>query len=100
MCPHCHRLLLVDYVWWVSTKHCEKKKGAACGGQYDWRNPNRVRVKQDSMDRSEAKVFRAQAPPQGACENLVSARKLLASQHDSPVQVLVEGLQEQCRLNE
>ena len=38
------------------------------------------------------------APPQGACENLVSARKLLASQQlrsDSTVQ---EGLKEKIRL--
>ena len=39
-----------------------------------WMNPNRVLVFLDSTDRSEAKVFRAHAPPQGACENLVCAQ--------------------------
>ena len=44
---------------------------AACGGQYNWKDPNRVLLKQDSADPSKANVFRAHAPPQGACENLV-----------------------------
>ena len=59
-------------------------------------------VIQDSTDRSEAKVFQAHAPPQGACENLVYALKLLAKQQlgsDSPVQVLVEGLEEESSFN-
>ena len=32
---------------------------AACGGQYDWRAPNRLLVRQDSVDPREANVFRA-----------------------------------------
>ena len=59
-------------------------------------------VIQDSADTSEAKVFRAHAPPQGACENLVCALKLLAKQQmggESLMQVLVAGLQEQSRFN-
>ena len=32
---------------------------AACGGQYDWKDPNRVLVTHDVADPSEAKVFRA-----------------------------------------
>ena len=51
---------------------------AACGGQYDWRNPHGVLVIQDSTDRREAKVFRAQAPPNGVCQNLVCTLELLA----------------------
>ena len=42
----------------------------------------------------EAKVFRAHAVPQGLCENLISALKLLANQQrdgDSPIQNIVTG---------
>ena len=84
---------LEDYIWWVLTGHGKKLCNwwcAACVGQYNWRDPNRVLVVQDSTDRSEAKVFRAHAPPLGACENLVCALKLLANQQtggDSLVRV-------------
>ena len=47
-------------------------------------------------------MFRANAPPNGACENLVCALKLLAQSSswggDSFVQVPVEDLQERSRL--
>ena len=62
--------------------------------------PNRVLVFLDSTGPSEAKVFRAHAPPHGACENLVCGLRLLGDQQlggGSPVQVLVEGVQEQGR---
>ena len=67
-CLHCHRYPLKNYIWRVSSGHGDgnnsKKKHcnwwcAACGGQHDWENPNRVSVIQDNTDRSEAKVFRA-----------------------------------------
>ena len=48
----------------------------------------------------EAKVFRAHAVPQGLCENLISALKLLASQQkdgDSSLQNIIMGLNEKCR---
>ena len=32
---------------------------AACGGQYNWRDPNRVLLLQNCADPSEAHVFRA-----------------------------------------
>ena len=70
---------------------------AAYGGQYDWRNPNRILVIHDSTDRREATGFRAHAAPHGVCDNLFNALKLLANQQqggDSLVEVLVEGLQE------
>ena len=73
---------------------------AACGGQDKWRDTTRVST-QDSKDSSEAEVFPAHAPPQGACEHLVCALKLLANQQtggDSLVDTLFEGLQEQSRL--
>ena len=59
---------------------------AACGGQCDWKNPNRVLVIQDN---TEAKVFQAHTPPQEMCEHLVIALKLLTNQQkdgDGPVQ--------------
>ena len=42
----------------------------------NWKDPNRVLLVQDCADPSDAKVFRAHAPSQGACENLVCALKV------------------------
>ena len=42
--------------------------------------------------KDEAKVFRALAVPQGLCENLINALKLLANQQkdgDSPIQNII-----------
>ena len=42
-----------------------------------------------------AKVFRAHAVPQGLCENLINALKVLANQQkdgDSPIQNIITGL--------
>ena len=98
VCPHCHRCPLGDYLWWVSSGHGDvhrkKKKQrnwwrAACGGQYEWENPNGILIIQDSTDRHEANVFRAHAPPHGVCDKLINALKLLANQQtggDSPVE--------------
>ena len=61
------------------------------------RAPNRILVVQLGTDASEGKVFRAHAAPQGLCENLINALKLLANQQtdgDSPIQSIVTGLQE------
>ena len=94
-CPHCHRCPLEDYIWWV-LRHGEKQSNwwcAACGGQCDWRNSNRVLVFLDTTDRGEAKVFRADATPNGVRENFVCALKLLGNPpcgSDTPVKVLVE----------
>ena len=55
---------------------------AACGGQYNWRNPNRVLVIQDSKDPQRGEGVSGHAPPQGACENLVCARKLFGEPAD------------------
>ena len=49
-------------------KHCNWWC-AACGGQCNWSDPNRVLVFQDSVCPSEAKVSRTHALPQGTCEN-------------------------------
>ena len=70
----------------------------ACGGQYDWKAPNRIPVIQDRMKRRHAKKFGAHMAPQGMCDNLIDALKLLANQQkdgDSPVKMF---LQEESRL--
>ena len=74
-------------IWWC----------AACGGQYDWRAPNRILVIQVSVDPREAKVFRAHAAPQGLCDNLINSLKFLTNQQkdgDSPVESIVTGRRE------
>ena len=56
---------------------------------------------QDSTDRRDAKVFRAHAAPQGVCDILVKAPKLLVNQQkdvESPDKMVVQGLQETSRL--
>ena len=50
---------------------------------------------QFGTNEDEAKVFRAHAVPQGHCESLINAPKLLANQQrggDSPSQNIVTGL--------
>ena len=97
---------LEDYIWWVSMGHGDsnnrKKKHcnwwcAACGGRYEWRAPNRILVVQLGTNAHEAKVFKAHAAPQGLCETLMNALKLLANQQtdgDSPIQSIVTGVKE------
>ena len=49
----------------------------------EWRAPNRILVVQRGTNEDWAKVFfRAHAVPQGLCENLNNALKLLANQHN------------------
>ena len=75
---------------------------AAWGGLYNWKDPNRVLVIQDGTDASEAKVFRAHAPSQGAFHNLVCSLKLLANTQagsDNLLDTIFESLPEQSRLN-
>ena len=101
VCPHCHCFPLEDYTWWVSAgqKPCSWWC-AACGGQYDWRAPNRILVIQDSTDHREAKVSRAHSAHQKTRENSTNALKLLTNQQkdgDSPVGTVVAGLLERSR---
>ena len=56
-----------------------KRREESRGGQHHWSDPNTVLVAQDGADPSEAKVFRAHVPPQGACGNHMSAVKVLAN---------------------
>ena len=105
VCLHCHRYPLGAYIWWVSAKHGKKQSKkkqcnwwcAACGGQNDWRNQNRV-FGSYRTDSSEEKVSRVHAPPNGVCENLIQANQQMGG--DSRVPVLVGGgLQERSRLH-
>ena len=80
-------------------KHCDWWC-AACGGQYEWRAPNRILVVQLGVNANEAKVFKADAAPLGLWENLINALKLLANQQkggDSPIRSITTGLRERSR---
>ena len=81
LCPHCNSFLLEDYIWWVSAgKKHSSWWCAACGDHNDWRAPNRLLVVQTGASATQARVFKAHAVPQGLCENLIDAVKLLAKQ--------------------
>ena len=89
LCPNCKSFPLEDNVWWGF----QLARITAAGGarsvdkKYDWRAPNRLLVVQTGDSASQAKVVKAHAVPQGLCENMMSALKLLASQQkngDSP----------------
>ena len=70
---------------------------AACGSQHEWRAPNIILVVQLGTNPNEAKVFKAHAAPQGLCDNLINALKLLANHPkdgDSPIRSFVTGLHE------
>ena len=107
--PYCNCFPLKDYNWWLSSGHGDgnnrKKKYcswwcAACGGQNEWRAPNRILVVQLGTNANEAKVFRAYAAPQGLCDNLNNALSLLANQQkdgDSPIQSIVTGFHERSK---
>ena len=103
VCPHCHCLQLEDYIWCVSSGHGKKQCNwwcAACGGQCDGRAPNKVLVIQDSTDHRNTKLFLAHAAPQGMCDHLISALKLLANDQTdshSPVWMILLGLPEESR---
>ena len=80
-------------------KHCSWWC-AICGEKYEWRAPDRLLVVQTGVSASQAKVFKAHAVPQGLCENLINALKLLANQQKdgySPIQGIVTGLCERSR---
>ena len=59
-------------LWWC----------AICGEKQDWKQPNRLLVVQTGESVEQAKVFKAHAIPQGLCENLITALKLLANQQE------------------
>ena len=79
VCPHCRCFPLEDHIRWVSPGHGDgnnrktKQRNwwcAACGGQQDWRAPNRILVVQLGVNANDAKVFKAHAAPFGLCDGL------------------------------
>ena len=82
LCPNCNSFLLEEYVWWVSAGKNYSWWCAICGEKYDWKQPNRLVVAQTEERVEQAKVFTAHAIPQGLCENLINALKLLANQQE------------------
>ena len=81
-------------------KHCNWWC-AACGGQYEWRGPNRISVVQIGANTDRAKVSKAHAAPLGLCDDLINALQLLANQQkdgDSPIQSIITGLHERIRM--
>ena len=107
--PYCNCFPLEDCTWSSSglgDGSNRKKKQcrwwcAACGGQYDERAPNRPTDDTSvSANAHEAKAFKAHAAPQGLCDNLVNALKLLTNQQKdgvSPLESIVTGLREKSR---
>ena len=68
-------------MWWVSAgKNTEIGGAQSVEKSFEWRAPNRLLVVQTTASASQAKVFKAQAVPQGLCENLINPLKLLANQ--------------------
>ena len=83
LCPNCNSFPLEDYVWWVlAGKKHTSWWCAMCGKKYNWKQPNRLLVLQTGERVEQAKVFKAHAIPQGLCENLINALKLLANQQE------------------
>ena len=81
VCPQCNSFPLEDFFWWVSTaKKCCSWWCAICGETHEWGARNRILVVHLGTNEDEANVFRAHAFPQGPCENLINALKLLANQ--------------------
>ena len=72
-------------LWRTTVGGYRPNTSTAVGGwqsveKYGWRAPNRLLVVQTGVSASMAKVFKAHAVPQGLCENLINALKLLANQ--------------------
>ena len=100
LCPNCNSFPLEDYIWWVTAGRNTKWWCAICGEKYDWRQPNRLLVVQTGEGVEQTKVFKAHAIPQGLCENLINALKLLANQQengDDLLQNIVKDLGKESR---
>ena len=95
LCSHCNSFPLGDYVLMVTAGKTTKWWCAICGEKCDWRQPNRLLVVQTVESVEHAKVFKAHSIPQGLCENLINALKLLANpqeDEDGLVQNIVTNL--------
>ena len=82
-CPYCHRFL-IEGIYLVGFNKAREEAVQLLVRRarqpVQRRKPEQSLGYKDSTDCSEAKVSRAHAPPQGACENFVCAPKLLANQ--------------------
>ena len=93
LCHICARIATVSH-WKTTFGGSPLGRSTAAGGtpsveKNDWRVPNRLLVVQTCDSVSQAKDVKAHAGPQGLCENLINALKLLANQQkdgDSPIQ--------------
>ena len=62
----------------------------ACGGQCNWKNPNRILALQNSTDRRSS----ARGDTRNLCDNLINAFKLVVNRQkagDSPVNMVVQA---------
>ena len=64
----------------------------ACGGQFDWREGNTVLTTQASCRLEDIWVFKAHAPPPGACDNMIILRE-----KGNIIEVVHEGIKESSR---
>ena len=95
LCQNCNSFPLEDNRWWVSAG----KEALQLVVPNLWRkNLNGERPTghwwQTGASASQANVSNARAVPQGLCENLINAFKLLANQQkdgDSPIQSMCSG---------
>ena len=85
-----------DLMWWVSEGDQSRKKEAVrLVAQYDWHEANRVLTIQASC-RPDTRVFKAHAPPLGACNNMTRALKLVANLQEKEhfIELVNEGITE------
>ena len=89
--PHCNSFHLVGLNWkealQLVVRNLWRKKS-------EWRAPNKLLVVQTGVRASQAEVFKAHPVPQGLCENVINALKLLTNQlrgGDCPVQSIVQA---------
>ena len=83
LCPNCN-----SFPWKTTFGGSLLERSTPAGGvrfvekKYDWKQPNRLLVVQTGDRIEQVKVFKAHAIPQGLCENLINALKLLANQQE------------------
>ena len=88
------QLVVCSMRWSTRLASATQDIGGTTRCQLTWRSPNRLLVVQTGESTSQAKVFKSHAVPQGLCENLITALKLLANQQedvDGLIQSIVTG---------
>ena len=103
--PHCKRCPMEDYAWWISEGHVPKKgKTSSVTGRAHHAAASTV-GKIQTWWRGKRTTLRSQrfflhTPPQGMCDNLICARKLLAKlqrEDNNLVDTVSHGIFEQSR---